>query len=82
MLRETTFYLKLIIIFLYREIQQLYIELKKTLNVSFKTYIKLEILNSLAICLLMIDDSYKEVYNDKEFVNFALSERHKNINVI
>ena len=30
----------------------------------------------------MIDDSYKEVYNDTEFVNFALSERHKNIDVI
>ena len=39
-------------------------------------------MNSLANCLLVIDDSCEEIYNDKEFVKLATAGRHKNINVI
>ena len=39
-------------------------------------------MNSLANCLLIIDDSCEEIYNDKEFVKLATAGRHKNINVI
>ena len=50
-------------------------------GVTFKKYANLEFLNSLANCLLIIDDSC-EIYNDKEFVKLATAGRHKNFNVI
>ena len=70
------------IIFLYREMQQIYIKMEKTLGDTFKKYTNLELLDSLANCLLIIDDSCEEIYNDKEFVKLATAGRHKNINVI
>ena len=83
MLIANTFYPKFNnIIFLYREMQQIYIKMEKTLAVNFKTYANLEFLNSLANCLLIIDDSCEEICNDKEFVKLATAGRHKNINVI
>ena len=45
--------------------------MEKTLGVAFKKYVNLEFLNSLANCLLIIDDSCEEIYNDKEFVKLA-----------
>ena len=53
-----------------------------TLGVTFKKYTNLEFLNSLANCLLIVDDSCEEIYNDKGFVKLATAGRHKNINVI
>ena len=53
--------------------------MEKTLGVTFKKYANLEFLNSLANCLLIIDDSCEEIYNDKEFVKLATAGRHKNI---
>ena len=83
MLIGNTFYPKFNnIIFLYREMQQIYIKMEKTLGVTFKKYANLEFLNSLANCLLIIDDSCEEIYNDKEFFKLATAGRHKNINVI
>ena len=70
------------IIFLYGEKEQIYIKIEKTLGVAFKEYNNLEFLNSLANCVLIIDDSCKGVYNDKEFVKLATAGCHKNINVI
>ena len=83
MLIGNTFYPKFNnIVFLYREKQQIYIKMEKTLGVTFKMYANLELLSSLANCLLIIDDSYEEIYNDKEYVKLATAWRHKNINVI
>ena len=83
MLIADTFYPKFNnIIFLYREMQEIYIKMEKTLGVSFKKYANLEILNSLANCLLIIVDSCGEICNGKEFVKLATAGRHKNINVI
>ena len=70
------------IIFSYREMQQIYIKMEKTLGITFKKSANLEILNSLANCLLIIDDSCEKSYIDKEFVKLATAGRHKNINVI
>ena len=58
--------------FLYRKMQQIYI----------KNYANLEFLNNLENCLLIVDDSCEEIYNDKEFVKLATAGRHKKINVI
>ena len=51
-------------------------------GVIFKKYANLEFLNNLENCLLIIDDSCEEIYNDKEFVKLATAGRHKKINVI
>ena len=61
---------------------QICIKMEKTLGVTFQKYTNLEFFNSHANCLLIIDDSCEEIYNDKEFVNLATAGRHKNINVI
>ena len=83
MLSGNTFYPKFNnIIFLYREMQQIYIKMEKTIGVTFKKYANLKFLNSLANCLRIIDDSCEKIYNDKEFANMATAGRHKNINVI
>ena len=61
--------------------QQIYIKTEKRLGVTFKKNANLEFLNSLANCLLIIEDSCEEIYNDKEFVKLTTAGRHKNINV-
>ena len=83
MLIGSTFYPKFNnFIILYREMQQIYIKMEKTLGVTFKKYANIVFLNSHANCLLIIDDSWEETYNDKEFVKLVTAGRHKNINVI
>ena len=83
MLSGNTFYPKFKhIIFLYREMQQIYIKMEQKLGVSFKKYANLEFSNNLENCLLTFDDSCEEIYNDKVFVKLATAGRHKKINVI
>ena len=83
MLSENTIYPKFNhIIFLYREMQQIYVKMEQKLGVIFKKYANLEFLNNLENCLYIIDDSCEEIYNDKEFVKLATAGRHKKINVI
>ena len=41
--------------------QQIYIKMKKTIGVTFKNFADLKILNSLADCLLIIEDSCEEI---------------------
>ena len=62
--------------------QQIYVKMEQKLGVIFKKYANLEFLNNLENCLLIIDDSCEEIYNDKEFVKLATAGRHKKINVI
>ena len=83
MLSGNTFFPKFSkIIFLYRELQQKYIKLEKRLGVTFNKNGNLEFLKSLANCLLIIDDSCEEIYNDNDFVKLTTAGRHKNIKVI
>ena len=78
-LSGNTFYTKFNnIIFLYREMQQIYIKMERKLGGTFEKYSNLEFLNNLASCLLIVDDSCKEIYNDKEFVKLATAGRQKN----
>ena len=62
--------------------QQIYIKMEQKLGVIFKKYANLEFLNNLENCLLIIDHSCEEIYNDKEFVKLATAGRHKKINII
>ena len=83
MLSGNTFYSKFNhIIFLYREMQHIYIKMEQKLGMIFKKYANLVFLNNLENYLLIIDDSCEEIYNDKEFVKLATAGRHKKINVI
>ena len=66
----------------YREMQQIYIKMEQKLGVFFNKYANLDFLKNLENCLLIIDDSCEEIYNDKELVNLATAGRHKKINVI
>ena len=78
LLSGNTFYRKFNkIIFSYKEMQQIYIKMEKTLGVTFKKYATLEFLNKLAMCLLIIDDSCEKIYNDKELLKLATAGRHK-----
>ena len=61
--------------------KQIYIKIEKRLGVTFKKYANLEFFNSLAYCLLIIDDSCEKICNDKEFVKLATAGSQKNINV-
>ena len=83
MLAGNTFYPKFEkILFLYREIQPLYTEIAQKITIIFKKYINLDFVKNIDNCLLIFDDSRKEVFNYKEFVNLATAVRHRNINVI
>ena len=62
--------------------QQIYVKMEQKLGVIFKKYANLEVLNNFENCLLIIDDSCEEIYNDKEFVMLATAGRHKKINDI
>ena len=46
--------------------------MEKTLGVTFKKYANLELFNSVANCLLIIDNSCEENCNDKELINWPL----------
>ena len=82
MMRRNTFQTKFNhIIFLYPEMQQIYIKMEQKL-VIFQKYANLEFLNKLENCFLIIDDSCEKIYNDKEFVMLTTAGRHKNNNVI
>ena len=42
----------------------------------------MEITKNLSNCLLIFDDSFEEIFNDKEFVKIATSGRHRKLHVI
>ena len=55
--------------------------MKNTHGVTFKKDANLEFFNSLANCLLIIDDPCKKIYNNKELIKLPTAGRHKIINV-
>ena len=76
-LSGNTFYTKLNNIkFLYRQMQQIHIKREQKFVVFFKKYASLDFLINLKNCLLTIDDSCDEIYNDIEFVTLATAGRH------
>ena len=41
-----------------------------------------EIVNNLRDCLIVFDDTCKEIFNEKDFVKLATAGRHENVHVI
>ena len=41
-----------------------------------------EFVNNLRDCMIVFDDTYEEIFNEKDFVKLATAGRHKNVHVI
>ena len=41
-----------------------------------------EFVNNLRDCMIVFDDTYGEIFNEKDFVKLATAGRHKNVHVI
>ena len=83
MLTGKTFYPKYDkIYFFYREYQQIYQKMETELNIQFIGCIDFDMIDNLADCLLIFDDSCEEIYAEKRFSKIATSGRHRNIHVI
>ena len=50
--------------------------------IEFLKYSGFDITKNLSHCLLIYNDSYEEIFNDKEFVKIATSGRHRKLHVI
>ena len=82
-LAENTFYPRYKnIIFLYHKMQLIYSQIDQHSEKVFKKSTNLKFLQKIENCLLIFDDSFEDIFNDKEFVKLATAGRHKNINVI
>ena len=83
MLQGKTFFPKFDnVILLYREMQPIYVMFEQKLGVNLKKFVDLKFTQNIEDCLLIFDDSYEEIFNDKEFVKLATAGRHRNIHVI
>ena len=79
----TTFYPKLQkTYYFYKEYQPLFKEMAGKLNIEFVPCLDFEMIKKLENCLLVFDDSCKEIYQEKEFVKIAVAGRHKKIHCI
>ena len=70
------------VILLYREMQPLYALFEQNFGVILKKFVDLKFTQNIENCLLIIDYSCEEIFNDKEFVKIATAGRHRNIHVI
>ena len=53
------------------------------LNIEFKQFSGFELVSEIENNLLVFDDSFEEIFNDKEFSKLATNAgRHRNISVI
>ena len=83
MLLENTFSPKFLSIFYFYQHQQpKFKSLEAKLNIQFTKFSSFDLISELENCLLVFDDSCKEIFNDKEFSKLATAGRHKNISVI
>ena len=55
---------------------------QRKLEIEFKQLSSFEIVNNLRDCLIVFDDTCKEIFNEKSFVKLATAGRHKNVHVI
>ena len=52
------------------------------MNIEFISCLDFDLIKTLQECLLIIDDSCEEIYQDKNFAKIAVSGRHRGINCI
>ena len=83
MLATKTFYPRFQkIYFFYREIQPVFKEVERKLNIEFIPCLDFNLIKTLNDCLLIFDDSCEEIYQEKDFVKIAVSGRHRGVHCI
>ena len=70
------------ILYFYKEMQQIYINVQQKLNIRFIRFTGFDNMPNLENCLVVFDDSCEEIYNEKEFVKLATAGRHRGVHVI
>ena len=79
----TTFYPKFQKTYYFKkEYQPIFKEMAEKLNIEFVPCLDFEMIKKLENCLLVLDDSCEETYQEKEFVKIAVAGRHKKIHCI
>ena len=84
LLKGSTFYRRFEkIYYFYKEFQPLFKDMQRVIpGIEFLKYSGLDITKNLSHCLLIYDDSFEEIFNDKEFVKIATSGRYRKLHVI
>ena len=54
----------------------------RRIHFEFVKFDEFDRLRNIEYILLVFDDSFEEIYNDKEFVKLALAGRHRGLDVI
>ena len=70
------------ICYFYQHDQPKFQSSEKKLIIHFKKFSNFELISELDNCLLVLDGSCEEIFNDKEFSKLATAGRHRNISVI
>ena len=70
------------IFYFYQHNQPKFQSIEKKLNIEFRKSSGLELVSELENCLLVVFDSWEEIFNKKEFSKLATAGRHRNISVI
>ena len=68
--------------YFYKEFQPLFNEMAKKLNKEFVPCLDFSMIKKLEDCLLVLDDSCEENYQEKEFAKLAVAGRHKKVHCI
>ena len=84
MLKSSPFYPRFEkIYYFYKEFQSLFKGMQRVIpGIEFLKYAGFVITTNLSHCLLIYDDSYEEIFNEKEFVKIATTGRHRKLHVI
>ena len=78
MLPKNTFFPKFKSIYYFFQLDQPKFQtMERNLNIYFNKFLRIEFISQLENCLLVFDDSCKEIFNDKEFSKLATAGRHK-----
>ena len=83
MLLRNTFYPKFkSIYYFYQHEQPKFSFIERNLNIFFTIFSGFDFISQLENCLFVFDDSFEEIFSDKEFSKLATAGRHRNISVI
>ena len=65
--------------YFYRDFQLEFKEVEKKMSIEFINCLDFEMIKTLQDCLLIFDDSCEENYQETDFVEIAVSGRHRGI---
>ena len=68
--------------YFYKGYQPLFNEMAKKLKIEFVPCLDFSKIKKLEDCLLVLDDSYETIYQEKEFVKLAVAGRHKKVRCV